>query len=175
MSPEDAYSHGTLKTQLIAVLEPLLSERGDLYSDRMRISSPAADLSVEPDVMFVSDRSLDEGLARLVPAASGEPDRYVELEGAADLVVEIVSDSSVAKDTQRLPEAYFRAGVREFWLADARGPALLFQIYRAGDAGFEPAAAEADGYQPSVVLGRSVRLDQWRNERGKRRFRLRVR
>jgi Uma2 family endonuclease len=175
MSPEDAYSHGTLKTQLIAVLEPLLSERGDVYTDRMRISSPVADLSVEPDVMFVSDAALDEGRVRLVPAASGKPERYVEIEGAADLVVEIVSDSSVAKDTQRLPEAYFRAGVREFWLVDARGPTLVFQIYRSGEAGYEPAPADQEGYQPSEVLGRSFRLDDWRNERGKRRFKLGVR
>jgi Uma2 family endonuclease len=54
----------------------------------------------------------------LVPKAGAEPGRYIDVEGPPDLIVEIVSDTSVAKDTRRLPEAYFRAGVAEFWLAD---------------------------------------------------------
>jgi Uma2 family endonuclease len=35
------------------------------------------------------------------------------VEGGPDLVVEIVSDSSEEKDLDRLPRAYFSAGVRE--------------------------------------------------------------
>lgn len=41
-----------------------------------------------------------------VPAASGAADRYVELRGGPDLVVEIVGDASVGKDRNRLPELY---------------------------------------------------------------------
>jgi Uma2 family endonuclease len=58
---------------------------------------------------------LDSGRARFVPKAGAEPGRYVEVEGPPDLIVEIVSDASVAQDTHRLPEAYVRAGVTEFW------------------------------------------------------------
>jgi hypothetical protein len=49
-----------------------------------------------------------------------KPGGFIEVEGAADLVVEILSDSSVGKDTRRLPEAYAKAGVGELWLVDAR-------------------------------------------------------
>ena len=52
----------------------------------------------------------------------------MELEGP-DLVVEIVSDSSVTKDTQRLPLSYWQAGVTEYWLVDVGGERLSFQIY----------------------------------------------
>ena len=45
-------------------------------------------------------------------------------------MIEIVSDSSVAKDTRRLPAAYHKAGVGEFWLVDARGPETSFTIHR---------------------------------------------
>jgi Uma2 family endonuclease len=81
--------------------------------------------SAEPDIVFVSHEALLADRVHLVPGSSQEPGRYVELEGAADLIVEIVSDSSVGKDTRRLPEAYSRAGVREFWLADARNDPVV--------------------------------------------------
>ena len=45
-------------------------------------------------------------------------------------MVEIVSDASVKKDTERLPAAYHAAGIREFWLIDARGVEVRFTIHR---------------------------------------------
>ena len=99
VSPEDLFTHGKLKTTLIAVLQQRIADGdlGDLFSDRTRVSCPEADLSVEPDLVFVSYDAVESGRVRLVPKASGERDRYVELEGAADLVVEIVSDRSVER------------------------------------------------------------------------------
>jgi Uma2 family endonuclease len=108
-----------------------------------------------------------------VPKASGQPGRYVEIEGPADLIVEIVSDTSVNKDTQRLPAAYFKAGVRECWLADARGQQPVLTIHSPGANGFEPAARDADGFQRSAVLGRHFRLDAARDRRGNWAFDLR--
>ena len=109
MSPEDFFCHGTLKGEIFGVLHQRVKQGklGHLVSDRTRISSVAADLSAEPDIVFLSHEALASGRVRLVPKAGGELGRYVEVEGAPDLIVEIVSDSSVTKDTQRLPEAYF--------------------------------------------------------------------
>jgi Uma2 family endonuclease len=56
------------------------------------------------------------------------------LEVAPDLIVEIVSDTSVRKDTERLPVSYFAAGVGEFWLIDARRDPLEFLIHRRRNA-----------------------------------------
>ena len=89
------------------------------------------------------------------------------------MVVEIVDDNSVTKDTRRLPSAYFQAGVREFWLADARGEKPIFIIHRPGENGFEPVAADADGFQPSAVLGCRYRLDATRDKGGNWEFDLR--
>jgi Uma2 family endonuclease len=141
--------------------------------DRGRISIPKAGLSVEPDIMFLSHEAVRSGRVRLVPKASGKPGRYVEIEGVPDLVVEIVSDSSVTKDTRRLPAAYFRAGVREFWLADARGEEPVFVIHGPGPDGFEPAGRDADGFQSSAVLGCRYRLDAARDQDGNWEFDLR--
>jgi Uma2 family endonuclease len=130
-------------------------------------------LSAEPDIVFLSDKAIDTGRVTLVPKSSGEEESYVEIEGPPDLVVEIVSDSSEKKDTQRLPAAYFAAGVPEFLLVDAR-PAknqqrdsLRFEIFTRGQQGYEPSATDAAGFQESAVLHRSFRLQRARNSRGR--------
>jgi Uma2 family endonuclease len=169
MSPEDLHTHGKLKTEMVGVLWQRVKERqlGELYTDRARVTCPTVGLSTEPDVVLVTDESLDLGRVKLVSRASGGPDRYVELEGPPDLIVEIVSDASVTKDTQRLPAAYHAAGVAEFWLVDARGADLFFQIHRRGQTVYEPAPADPDGYQYSTVLSAWYRLDRSRNQRGR--------
>jgi Uma2 family endonuclease len=160
MSPEDLFTHGNLKTRMIVVLGTLLDDAdlGELFSDCTRVSCPDADLSSEPDIVVVFHKSLDTGRVRLVPKGSGEPDRYIELQGPPDLVVEIVSDSSVIKDTQRLPKAYWRAGIPEFWLADARGSELVFRIHHPGPGGYELAPSDSEGFQHSATFNTWFRL-----------------
>ena len=174
MSPEDLHTHGKLKTELVGVLWRRIKQAalGELYTDRTRVSCPDADLSAEPDVVFVSESSLDGGRVRLVPKTGGGADRYVELEGPPELIVEIVSDASVRKDTERLPAAYYRAGVTEFWLIDARGEDLLFRIHRRGPSRYEAVDVQPDDYQRSAVLDRLYRLDRSRNAKGRIAFDL---
>jgi Uma2 family endonuclease len=169
MSPEDIFCHGTLKTEIVGTLGRMVKRSGSGYlmSDCTRFSCPAANLSVEPDVVFVSEASLESGQVRLIPKASAEPDRYIELEGSPDLVVEIVSDSSVTKDTRRLPRAYHQAGVREFWLIDARQDELLFAIHHPGPTGYVASALDAEGFQHSAAFNVRFRLVRSRNEHGR--------
>lgn len=174
MSPEDLHTHGKLKSELVIVLGQKIrrEQLGEIYTDRARVSCPEADLSAEPDIVFVSEAALDTGRVRLVPKPAGGPDRYLELEGPPDVIVEIVSDASVGKDTVRLPEAYYRAGVPEFWLIDARKENLFFRIHRRGPTAFEAVPADADGYQPSAVFNASYRLSRHRNPSGRIAFDL---
>jgi len=174
MSPEDLFSHGTLKTEIVGMFRDLVKRGagGYIFTDSARVSFPDADLSAEPDVVFVSEESLEAGRVRLVPKATREPDRFVELEGPPDLIVEIVSDSSETKDTQRLPAAYYRAGVPEFWLIDARGEELLFQIHRPGPSAYEPAPRDPEGFQQSAAFSTWFRLTRRRNDRGRWTFEI---
>jgi Uma2 family endonuclease len=177
MSPADFFCHGTLKAEIFGVLYQRVkhAQLGHLVTDRTRVSCPAAELSAEPDIIFISHDTFSSGRARLVPKTTGESGRFVEIEGAPDFVAEIISDRSVQKDTQRLPKAYYRAGVREFWLADARSEPLRFQIHRRGSVEFEGVEADGDGYQQSSVFGCSFRLDSRRDEQGHWSFDLRAR
>jgi Uma2 family endonuclease len=164
MSPEDLLTHGTAKVAIAARLQRLVVEHGlgVVFIDRGRVVSPAAGLSVEPDVVVVLRESLAAGRVRLVPSAR-RPGRYVELEGAPDLVVEVLSDSSVGKDRKRLPRLYAQAGVPELWLADARGETPGFEIWTLGQAGYTrvaPASPGPDAWTASPLLGRRFRLLQ---------------
>jgi Uma2 family endonuclease len=162
MSPEDLDTHGTVKVAIAARLHSLVAEpgRGSVFVDRARVVSADAALSVEPDVVVVLWESLESGRIRKVPATPPVPGRYVELDGAPDLVVEVVSNSSVGKDRKRLPALYARAGVPELWLVDARGETPQLEIWALGDGGYEPVApdASAGSWTLSSVLGCRVRL-----------------
>jgi Uma2 family endonuclease len=163
MSPEDLDTHGTVKVAIAARLHALVAEagRGYVFVDRARVVSTGAGLSVEPDVVVVLWSSLETGRIRKVPSTPPVPGRYVELEGAPDLVVEVVSNSSVGKDRKRLPALYARAGVPELWLVDARGETPILEIWTLGEEGYERVASEAPdtaGWTPSTVLGGRFRL-----------------
>jgi len=161
MAPEDLFCHGTLKTEIVRVLSERTKQGklGHLFIDSSRLSCAEADLSTEPDIVLVSYKALESGSVRLVPKAGGKPGRYVEVEGTADLIVEVVSDTSVGKDTRRLPAAYYQAGVREFWLADARGERPVLVIHHRGPDTYQAAEQDAEGFQQSIVFGCRFRLD----------------
>jgi Uma2 family endonuclease len=163
MSPEDLYTHGALKMEIGTVLYTLIarSGRGMVFSDRTRISSPPADLSVEPDVVAVLWKTLDEGRLREVPSAGERPGRYIELEGAPDLVVEIVSDSSVGKDLKTLPKFYAAAGLPELWTVDARGREIRCDIQGLASGGYRTTPG-SDCWLLSPFLGLEVRLSRSR-------------
>jgi Uma2 family endonuclease len=161
MSPEDLYTHGAVKTAITLKLGYLVveSDLGDVFIDRARVRSRFVDLSVEPDIVVVFGRSLEAGKVRLMPAAARKgPDRFSALEGAVDLVVEIVSDGSVKKDTKRLPRLYARAGIPELWIVDARGEDLRFQIHALQDGSYVTADPDSEGWVRSPQLGADFRL-----------------
>jgi len=160
MSPEDLRTHSLVKTAHALGLGNLVTERrlGWLFIDRTRLSAPAAKLSVEPDLVVVLRDSIQEGRVRFRSKSQSHPEHLTEIEGAADVVVEIVSNSSVNKDTKRLPRLYARAGIPELWITDARGRDLLFQIHTLRDGSYMPVEPDADGWMGSLRLGAAFRL-----------------
>lgn len=156
MSREQLFSHVSIKSEFTAILRPLVKEGrlGHYFGDGAYISNPKADLSAKPDGCFVSQRGLDSGRARFV---KGKRRGFVEIEGSPDMVLEVVSDSSVEKDTVRLFDLYWQAGVTEYWLVDARGDQLSFDINRRTPEGFV-ATSRRQGWVKSDVFGKSFRL-----------------
>jgi hypothetical protein len=129
LSMEQLYTHGGVKTEVTRVLSNLIRDAGSgLYrSDGMLLSHPAVGLTTVPAGLFVSYAALQSGRVRRIPNARNVG--VIELEGAPEMVLEVVSDNSVEKDTVALPPLYHAAGVEEFWRVDARGE-LVFEIFR---------------------------------------------
>jgi Uma2 family endonuclease len=174
MSPEELETHSVVKNEVSRVISGLVRELrlGKFYPDGTLVTNQAADLSTEPDGTFVTRESLKAGRVRLV-ARKGRPGQYIELEGTPDWVLEVVSQSSVQKDKKRLRLAYHRAGIPEYWLIDARGERIVFQILRRSRADYR-AVAHRGGWYPSRVFGRSFRLDRERDELGLWEYTLQV-
>jgi Uma2 family endonuclease len=79
----------------------------------------------------------------------------------------------VGKDTTRLREAYHKAGIPEYWLVDARGEEVSFQVLQRRQRRYAPAPVR-DGWQRSAVFGRSFKLERRRIRRGLWRYILHV-
>lgn len=173
LSPEELNSHATPKAAIARYLGNHIEENdlGVVVVDSTRLTCTTADLSVEPDVVVVLFDSLDRGAVRLVPSG-GEQDRCVEIQGVPDLVVECVSQSSVAKDCVRLKERYAVAGIPEYWIADARRETPVLKVYRRVARRYREVKPDREGYTRSACLGRRVRLEARPARSGVVRYRL---
>ena len=171
LSKEQFFSHNQLKKVFSRVLSGLEREaRGRFIPDGMLVSNEEADLSGNPDGAFVTN---DSFLSDRVQLIEGKEDGYVELEGSPDMVLEVVSDSSVEKDTEVLRELYWKAGIREYWLVDARGERLEFQILRHSTRGYTPVRKSA-GWLKSAVFSKAFRLTRQLDDLGHPDFTLDV-
>jgi Uma2 family endonuclease len=99
----------------------------------------------EPDILFIAREHLD----RL---------QDTHLMGPADLVVEIVSPESRARDRGDKYYEYEQGGVREYWLIDPLSKQA--ELYRLVDGIFHPIQVGEDGiYHSAVLEGLWLRVD----------------
>jgi hypothetical protein len=172
MSKEQIFTHVLVKTEIGIVLGGLVKvgQMGLFLIDGALLSNVDADIAVVPDAVFVSTAGLQDRV-RLI---EGKDEGYVEMEGSPDMVLEVVSRSSEQKDTRSLREDYWQAGVREYWLIDARPDPLTFDILRYTPRGYR-ATTKKDGWVKSAVFGKAFRLLRGLNALGHPQFTLDVR
>ena len=70
----------------------------------------------EPDIFFVATENLDR-----------IHEKYFE--GAADLIIEVISPESIIRDTQDKFEEYEAVGVKEYWIIDPSRRTAIFYGY----------------------------------------------
>ncbi len=173
MSPESAESHVKVKGTVYHGLMKLNEEHdlGELYTDGILVTNTEAGVSNEPDVTFVSWQTFENGRVSIVPRKD-LPSDYLEIVGAPDVVVEVISPSSISKDTKLLRAAYHRAGIPEYWLIDARqSDEIQFEILRHTAEGYV-SVEPVEGWIRSEVFGRRFRLERTRNRVGRWKYTL---
>jgi len=100
----------------------------------------------EPDLLFVANEHVDRFKGTL-------------LDGPADLVVEVVSPDSDARDRGDKFIDYEAAGIPEYWLLDPiRGAALFYQL--GADGRYRLVPIGEDGiYRSAVLAGFSLHVE----------------
>ena len=174
MSQEELETHNKVKTVICSTVYFLneKTKRGTVYTDGVLLTNEEPDVSNNPDGMFILRESIAKGRVRLVPRRR-EAGQYVEIEGTPDWVLEVVSVNSVRKDTQELRVAYQKARIPEYWLIDARGEEIDFQILIWHKDGYR-SQTDKKGWQRSKVFGHSFRLVRRKDDLGLWEYTLEV-
>jgi len=175
MSMEELISHNQVKLALDLGLGGYIieNELGLYMPDGMLMTNDEAKIGNEPDAMIALNETL---AAKRVRFRAGKKRRAkaTELVGSPDIVVEIVSAGSVEKDTDWLKELYWRSGVPEYWLIDARDEALKFNILKRSVTGYISSRKTQD-WVKSTVLNISVRLLRREKSHGLHGYKLELR
>lgn len=137
MSPQNR-EHSELLVWLIRLLADYVEERhlGSMHFDMLLRLSRRRNLRI-PDIFFVSN----ERAQIIGPTMLREP---------PDLVIEIVSPDSSARDWREKYHEYEEFGIREYWVIDPA--ATSFEIYRLDDAGKYQHVDVVDGIFHSTVI-----------------------
>jgi Uma2 family endonuclease len=173
MSREQIFTHVRVKTKLTMTLA-LLAEQDHLgmyLTDGVLLSNFAAAISGNPDGLFLSNATRKSDRIRFI---EGRDHGFIELQGSPDMVLEIISKSSVHKDEVLLRKAYWDAEIPEYWLVDVRKEPIRFDILRRTSRGYA-ATRKQEGWVKSVVFGRSFRLVVEPDEAGDPNYTLEVR
>lgn len=106
----------------------------------------------EPDIFFVKTENLDRISEQFC-------------DGAADLVIEVISPESVTRDTVDKFDEYEAAGVKEYWIIDYRRRTAIFYGYdENGKYKMLPISA-AGVFESPIIEGLWIKTDWlWQDE-----------
>lgn len=122
VTPSPSASHQTILLNLATALRGYLKDRpvGKVFVSPLDVILSEFDV-LQPDLVFVLNEK------------SGIVKDWVR--GAPDLVVEILSPTTAARDRGIKLKAYARFGVKEYWIVDPDEQAV--EVYRLTPEGYE--------------------------------------
>lgn len=134
-----------LHARLLGFLHSLLAwyveafELGEVLQAPVEMRLHPGRSSREPDLLFVAEGHR---------ARVGDQ----RIDGAADLVVELISDESVTRDRVEKFAEYQAAGIPEYWLLDPRPGHHRGQFFQLTDGLYRAIEPDADGRYRSAIL-----------------------
>lgn len=129
MTPPARYPHGDIEAVLVMFLASHVraAKLGTVRGSSAGYDLPSGD-TLEPDVSFVSTE-------RQALSPAPEPGDFIR--AVPNLVIEILSPSTMRRDQGEKKEIYERNGVNEYWLVDPNEKRVTVFVLRVGryDAG----------------------------------------
>ena len=112
--------HQRISRRLFLDLQKLLGDTGlgELFYSPVGVEFPATEEGVQPDIVFVSNQR--RGILA---------DPWIQ--GAPDLVIEILSPSTARRDRGVKRKLYGRQGVLQYWIVDPA--AAVVEVWTFGD------------------------------------------
>lgn len=134
-----SYWHQDVSDFLNALIRHFVEahDLGEVRSAPILMKTGARLSGREPDLVFIAK-------------ANYHRRRSTYIDGPADLVVEIVSPESQARDRNTKYREYEQGGVREYWLIDPERREAVF--YQLENGVYKVAPVAADGIYHSTVL-----------------------
>jgi Uma2 family endonuclease len=145
MTPPAGFPHGRIENRIQFLLTSFVRAHalGEVFGSSQGFELPTGD-TVQPDTAFVSAERWDAA----PPPVDGKFLRVVP-----DLVVEILSTSTSARDRGEKREIYEASGVREYWLVDPRAGTITLLVADAGRWAEEATLGLGDRLRSRVLEG----------------------
>lgn len=152
MTPAPDTAHQRLCRNLVALLHTHVAAKGlgEVFAAPYDVVLSDSDV-VQPDVLFVS-------------AARRGVVTEKNLQGAPDLVVEILSPSTASMDRGEKRRLYERAGVREYWIVDPA--AGMVEIHEFASPRRTRVYTGSQSFDSALLPGLTIRLAELFEEPG---------
>lgn len=134
MAPTPIPEHQDFLAELFTMIRAFVRENrlGRAYIAPLAVAL-SGHVVLQPDMMFISN-------ARLSIIRWGQ---YIQ--GAPDLVVEVLSPSTTRRDRTVKRDLYARHGAREYWIADIVARTIEVHVAQGGSGAFLPAVVYGEG------------------------------
>ena len=145
LAPSPTSRHQRLLRRLSAALDRFVTENalGEVWFAPLDVVLSDYDVA-QPDLLFVSNAR-----AGIVTEAN--------IQGAPDLVVEVLSPASTQYDRGYKRTLYGRSGVLEYWIVDPESRTV--EVYVAGDRGLDHRATYSGGETLTSQLLTDLAID----------------
>jgi Uma2 family endonuclease len=144
VSPSPTLQHQRVLGRIFRIVSGFVEENG-----LGEVLIAPIDLRLEDSDVYQPD---------LVFVAAADGDRLGEraIEGAPDLVVEVLSPSTAGYDLRQKRDAYERHGVKEYWIVDPA--ARRIEVYALEDGRFRKIdeAREGGGVRSRILTGMDI-------------------
>ncbi|MFQ5854844.1 MAG: Uma2 family endonuclease [Anaerolineae bacterium] len=149
MTPPPRTRHQRVSARLARRLLNFVEEHalGEVLYAPVGVQLPNRSVPFQPDILFIRAERLD---------IIGEKN----VEGAPDLIVEILSPSNWLYDRREKMQVYQEAGVAEYWIVDPRTRTIEMHVLEQGTYLLVGQYGPGEVIQSQVVPGFEVRVDE---------------